>query len=135
MVAGTSPDRAVLAVTTGLLRELDRIELEAVLAEELVQIRQNEILPATVLVATFGLGRSRVLSSDRDVWADRGAVKLTRYPPALASALEKVESRGSTVSGIPSYMAHLWLAEPGQDPSPRPGRLPVRERIEALREL
>jgi heat shock protein HtpX len=135
MVAGTSPDRAVLAVTTGLLQELDRMELEAVLAEELVQIRQNEILPATVLVATFGLGRSRVLRSDRDVWADRGAVKLTRYPPALASALEKVESSGSTVSGMPSYMAHLWLAEPGQDPAPRPGRLPVRERIEALREL
>ncbi len=135
MVAGSSADRAVLAVTTGLLEGLDRIELEAVLAEELVQIRQEEILPETVLVATLGLGRSQVVRADRDVWADRGAVKLTRYPPALAAALEKVEAGGSKVEGIPGYMAHLWLADPGQGGGLRPGRLPVRDRIEALREL
>jgi Zn-dependent protease with chaperone function len=135
MVAGSSPGRAVLGVTQGLLDGLDRIELEAVLAEELVQIRQNEILPATVLVATFGIGRSKVVRGDRDVWADRGAVNLTRYPPALASALEKIDARGSIVEGIPAYMAHLWLADPGPVSGPQPGRLPVRDRIEALHEL
>ena len=135
MVAGTGPAKAVLAVTTGLLQGLDRIELEAVLAEELVQIRQNEIFPATVLVATFGLGRTKVVRPDHDLWADGGAVKLTRYPPALASALEKIEARGSAVDGVPRYMAHLWLAEPAPSTAAQPGRLPVRERIEALREL
>jgi heat shock protein HtpX len=135
MVGGTRPRNAVLAVTSGLLRGLDRIELEAVLAEELVQIRHNETFAATVLVATFGVGRSKVVRADHDLWADGGAVKLTRYPPALASALEKVESGGSEVTGVPRYMSHLWLAPPGATSGAQTGRLPVRERIEALREL
>jgi heat shock protein HtpX len=135
VATGTTPGRAVVGVTSGLLAELDRIELEAVLAEELAQIRHHETLPATVLVATFGLGRRWALPTDRDARADQHAVALTRYPPALALALEKVEAKGAVVAGQPGYMAPLWLVDP------RPGggdgyrRLPLRERIEALREL
>jgi heat shock protein HtpX len=135
MAAGTRPDRAVVAVTTGLLQELDRVELEAVLAEELIQIRRQETLPATVLVATFGIGRRLALPADRDAQLDQAAVALTRYPPALASALEKVEAKGAQVTGQPPSMAHLWLADPGPEPVGRRGRLEVRDRIEALREL
>ena len=40
LAAGTSPARSIVAVTSGLLKELERIELEAVIAEELVQIRR-----------------------------------------------------------------------------------------------
>jgi Zn-dependent protease with chaperone function len=118
-----------------LLSELDRVELEAVLAEELIQVRRGETLPATVLVATFGLGRAVAVPADRDVAADQAAVALTRYPPALASALEKLDAKGAEVAGQPRYMAHLWLADPGNPPRPGRGRLPLRERIEALREL
>lgn len=135
LAAGTSGRRAVLAVTSGLLAELDRIELEAVLAEELWMIRHDEIVPQTVLAATFGFGRSRALTGDRDAAADQGAISLTRYPPALASALEKIEAKGSTVAGQPSSTAQLWLADPGPGPASARGRLPLSERIEALREL
>ncbi len=135
MAVGIRPSRAVVGVTTGLLSELDRIELEAVLAEELIQIRRRETLPATVLVATFGLGRTLALPADRDAQMDQAAVALTRYPPALASALEKLDAKGAAVSGQPASMAHLWLVDPSPAAGPRRGRLTVRERVEALREL
>lgn len=149
LAAGTSSRRAVLAVTSGLLEELTRMELEAVLAEELYLIRHEEIRPGTVLAATFGLGRRVALLADRDSSADQGAVSLTRYPPALASALEKIGDRGSAVPGQPGYLSHLWLADPRPVPAGQPvpaagrgpdrlvaaGRLPLSERVEALREL
>ncbi len=135
LASGSRASRAILGVTTGLLSELDRVELEGVLAEELTQIRRNETLPATVLVATFGLGRGTAVLPDRDARADQAAVALTRYPPGLAAALEKIEAKGAVVDNQPSYMAHLWLADPRSQAPAERGRLPLRERIEALREL
>jgi Zn-dependent protease with chaperone function len=135
MAAGTRPDRAIVGVTSGLLTELDRIELEAVLAEEFVQIRHHQTTPATIVAATFGFGRVIALGADRDADADQAAVALTRYPPALASALEKLEAKGTEVAGQPASLAHLWLADPRPGGIPGRGRLPLRERIEALREL
>lgn len=135
LAAGTSGSGGVLAVTSGLLSELTRIELEAVVAEELWLIRHDEVVPMTVLVATFGFGRSLAIDEGRDASADQGAISLTRYPPALASALEKIEAKGATVAGQPAYMAHLWLADPRPSAPASRGRLPLIERIEALREL
>jgi Zn-dependent protease with chaperone function len=135
MAAGTRSSKAVLAVTTGLLEELKRIELEAVLAEELYLIRHDHTRPGTILVATFGVGRSLAIAADHDTVADLGAVSLTRYPPALASALEKIDAKGSLVPGQPASLAHLWLVDPRSDPPPSRGRLPLADRIEALREL
>ncbi len=151
LAAGTTPRRAVLAVTEGLLAELTRIELEAVLAEELIQIRRSETLPATVLGATYGTGRWVALRPDRETRADLAAVAVTRYPPALASALEKIAAKGAEVPGQPGYLAHLWLADPAPAspaaarPSGPPrstaapgasrGRVALSERIGALREL
>jgi heat shock protein HtpX len=135
MAAGTRADRAIVGVTSGLLAELDRIELEAVLAEELIQIRHHETAPATVVAATFGIGRVIAMGADRDVEADQAAVALTRYPPALAAALEKLEAKGTGVPGQPASLAHLWLADPRPGAAPGRGRLPLPERIEALREL
>jgi heat shock protein HtpX len=142
LAAGMRPTRALVGVTTGLLAELDRIELEAVLAVELTEIRRQEIVPGTLLAATFGWGRRLGVSADHDARSDQAAVTLTRYPPALASALEKVDAKGAHVAGQPVSMAHLWLADPtgpatgGRPPGTRGrGRLPLPERIEALREL
>ena len=140
LAAGTSSSHGFLAVTSGLLAELERIELEAVVAEQLWRIRHDQVLPGTVLAATVGLGRAlgleRVaLDPDSDVAADQGAITLTRYPPALASALEKIDSKGATVERQPAYLAHLWLADPRPSPPPSRGRLPLAERTEALREL
>lgn len=135
MSFGTTAGGATVAVTSGLLAELERIELEAVLAEELYLIRHQETLPGTVVAATFGVGRKLAVGVDHDATADQGAVSLTRYPPALAAALEKVERKGATVAAQPAWMAHLWLADPRPEAAPGPGRLPLHERIEALREL
>jgi heat shock protein HtpX len=132
---GTSPTRATVGVTTGLLAELERIELEAVLAEELIQIRRHDTRPMSIVAATFGLGRRWAIPADRDAGADQSAVALTRYPPALASALEKIEAKGAAVPGQPRRFAQLWLADPGDPPVVGRGRLPLHERIEALREL
>ncbi len=135
IAAGTRADRAIVGVTSGLVAELDRIELEAVLAEELMQIRRHETTPATVVAGTFGLGRAIALRADQDADADQAAVALTRYPPALASALEKLEAKGAEIAGQPASLAHLWLADPRPGVAPGRGRLPLRDRIEALREL
>lgn len=135
LAAGGRAGRGVLAVTTGLLTGLELIELEAVLAEMLVQIRRGDVVPATMTVATFGLGRSLASPPERDALADLAGVTLTRYPPALAAALEKLEARGTEVPATPASMAHLWLADPGPKAERDAARLPLRERIEALREL
>jgi heat shock protein HtpX len=135
LAAGTSASKGVVAVTSGLLAELDRIELEAVLAEAMCQIRRGDTVAPTISAATFGLGRRLAITNDRDSIADQAAVTLTRYPPALASALEKLETKGWEVPGQPAYMASLWLADPRPGAPEDAGRLPLSERIEALREL
>jgi len=133
--AGTTRHRSMVAVTAGLLAELDRIELEAVLAEQLWIVRHEEIVPMTVLAATFGLGARWALRDDRDSAADQGAVALTRYPPGLAAALEKIEAKGAAVAAQSSSTAHLWLADPRPEAPGTRGRMLLAERIEALREL
>ncbi|MHB1533946.1 MAG: M48 family metalloprotease [Acidimicrobiales bacterium] len=133
LVAGLRPRSALLAVTSGLLEKLTRIELEAVVAEELVQIRWRETLPATVLAATWGIGRRWALPAERDATADQLAASLTRYPPGLEAALERLAAEGTAVAGTPAWMAHLWLASP--DPARPGGRISLPERIAAVREL
>lgn len=135
LAAGTSARKAVIAVTSGLLEELELVELEAVIAEAVVQIRRGDTVLPTIAVATFGLAGKLASAPERDAIADQSAVTLTRYPPALASALEKVEAKGWGVPGQPSYMAVLWMADPRSGSMQDIGRLPLGERIEALREL
>jgi Zn-dependent protease with chaperone function len=138
MVAGRDPRRATMVVTSALLAELNRIELEAVVASQLWLIRHGETQPATVAAATFGLGRRLAQPTGLDARVDQGAVSLTRYPPALASALEKIEAKGSAVSGQPPWMAHFWLVDPSGPAvsgDAADGRRPLSERVEALREL
>jgi len=145
VVESRSPDVAVLGklddshlvVTTGALRQLDRLELEAVVARQLTA-SGNELEAATTLVpvATLlgPLGprlRDRVLDDRRMAAADLEGVQITRYPPALASALAKAAEAG----GVPDRAAvrHLWLIGPvGGAGSPHP---PLDERIDTLREL
>lgn len=146
LVAGTSPQDAVLAVTTGLLDTLDRIELEGVLAHELSLVKQGDIVPATIAVATAGLlakplpGLHRrvmeaVLGERRPVLADSAAVELTRYPPGLISALEALTDAGTTVRTQAPALDHLWLAPPSSVAGPEALHPALDERIATLREL
>ncbi|MDP3965658.1 MAG: M48 family metalloprotease [bacterium] len=53
--AGRDPKHAVVAVTTGLLAQLDRSELEGVIAHELSHVGNRDILVMTVAVVLAGL--------------------------------------------------------------------------------
>jgi Zn-dependent protease with chaperone function len=137
LVAGRGVDAAVLVVTRGLLDHLSRIELEGVLADGLVQIRQGDIVPATVAVATFGLGvRFALAGTAADEAADQAAAALTLYPPALARALDAMDEHGTKVAGARATTAHLWLADPRPaSAGAQASRPPLAERAAALREL
>ena len=52
---GRDPEHAVVAVTSGLLRKLERSELEGVIAHELSHIGNRDILIATVVTVLVGV--------------------------------------------------------------------------------
>jgi heat shock protein HtpX len=110
-------------VTTGLLEKLSLMEMEGVLAHELAHIRSNDTLVnglGTALVAlplmpAGGLaGRllSALVGRGRERDADISGVRLTRYPPGLAAALEKVRHDGAGAHSVSRATAHLWIASP-----------------------
>ncbi len=193
---GRSPRHAAVAVTTGLLDKLTRIELEGVLAHELSHIKNYDILVSTLAVTLVGVvallsdfslrflwwggprhrddsrpggggGPAAVLavfglvllllaplaatlmqatiSRRREALADVSGVALTRYPPGLISALEKLRDDSTVVHSSSRATAHLWVESPLAR-TPEGGRRvrmnrlfdthpPLEERIQALKEL
>ncbi len=190
---GRNPRHAAIAVTTGLLEKLNRVELEGVVAHELSHIRNYDILVSTLAVTMVGAvallgdiairtmwwngGRVRrdgdhgdranplaaigfvllilaplvakvmqaAISRQRETLADVSACQMTRYPPGLISALEKLRDDTTVTHAASTATAHLWIEQPmsgvGDD-----GRLggphrwfdthpPLEERIALLREL
>lgn len=55
LATGRRPEDASVAVTTGLLRELNRLEMEGVLAHEISHIRNRDILFMTSVAVLVGL--------------------------------------------------------------------------------
>jgi len=192
---GRNPRHASVAVTTGLMEKLNRIELEGVLAHELSHIKNYDILVSTLAVTLVGVvalladfslrflwwggprhrddnrqgggGPAAVLavlgfvlllvaplvarlmqfsiSRRREALADVSGVALTRYPPGLISALEKLKADTTVVHSSSRATAHLWVESPLAR-TPEEGRLsrlnrlfdthpPLEERIQALKEL
>ena len=117
---GRHPRHSALVVTTGLTESLRRIELEGVLAHELIRIRHRETLVGVAAGLLAGhLPRSlgaalgaRMLEPSASVLADLGGVELTRYPPGLAGALESMASDGRVVKANPRAYRHLWVNTP-----------------------
>lgn len=192
---GRDPRHATIAVTTGLLDRLTRVELEGVLAHELSHIKNDDILLATVAVTCVGLvtiladigirflwwngGRTGrddrdgargpglilaglgfallifapvvarllqfALSRRRETLADVSGIEMTRYPPGLISALEKLRDDTTVVHASSRATAHLWLGAPlaRTDEEGRMAKLnrlfdthpPIDDRIAALREI
>jgi heat shock protein HtpX len=131
-VCGRRRRRATLVVTQGLVDQLNRMELEGVVAQQLTRIRCHDMLPATVTVATLGIGAS-VFSPPEPITAmDRAAVSFTRYPPGLVGALEKMDAKGTEVPGASRATTHLWFAAAAAGVEPLTS---LKDRIEALREL
>lgn len=98
----------VLLVTTGLVDGLDRIEMEGVLAHELVHLKRCDAVVSAVAVATVGAlcaatGRDgllhRTLGMGREYEADQAAALAVRYPPGLERALRAMGSHGHGAVG------------------------------------
>ncbi len=51
---GRNKDKAAIAVTTGLLEQLNRVELEGVIAHELAHVGNRDILLSTIVVVLVG---------------------------------------------------------------------------------
>lgn len=119
-LAGRTPDRNVIAFTTGLLAALSRDELQGVAAHELAQAANR---------------------SEDYLYADATAVRLTRNPAGLRGALEKMAAGSTIVHRSPARLRHQWLDYPDErstvdeatDEAVR--HPPLRERIRALTEM
>ena len=133
---GRGPRDAVIVATSGLLEKLNRIELEGVLAHELSHIKSLDILPDT-LAAAFSASSISWLGPQprREALADLQAVGMTRYPPGLLSALEKLQADTTPMAAGPASIAHLWLKPPETGRRAVPQTNALEDRIEALREL
>jgi heat shock protein HtpX len=194
---GRNPRHAAVAVTTGLLDKMNRIELEGVLAHELSHIKNYDILVSTLAVTMvgviavladigiramwWGMGRNRHADFDdenggggfaplwvvgmvllavsplvaklmqlaigrrRETLADVSGIEMTRYPPGLISALEKLRDDSTVVHATSHATSHLWIEEPAAQ-SPEEGRIsrinrlfathpPIEDRIALLREM
>ena len=132
-------------VTDGLSEELTVIELEAAVARELARAQSGSTnvdtlaVPfITVPLAPFGGLARRVLQwfrgGEYDAQCDLEGVLITRYPPGMSAALQKMSADGLTPPSGSAAVAHLWAlgAEPGHA---RAGQFGLSERLELLGEL
>ena len=190
---GRNPQHSAIAVTTGLLEKMNRVELEGVLAHELSHIKNYDILVSTLAVTLVGTiailadvairmmwwngGRVRrdgdrqdsqnplafvgfallllaplfarlmqsAISRRRESLADVSACQMTRYPPGLISALEKLRADSTVTHSASRATAHMWIEQPmpGVQEGGRLGWInkmfdthpSLDERIATLREL
>ena len=120
---------STIAVTRGLLNVLEPVELEGIIAELLVRVRNGDAEAATIASAVFRLpilgpisalitgpaasiGVSHLLDDGRYVDADLEAVALTRYPPGLLRALAKAKGADHSVAGVHEGLDAIWLINP-----------------------
>jgi len=191
---GRNPKHAALAVTTGLLEIMNRVELEGVIAHELSHVKNYDILVTTIAVTAVGtialisdiglrfafwggmsdrrdnngdsgpLGAvlaiaslavlmlapfagylmQMAMSRNREYLADASGVQLTRYPPGLISALEKLRDDHAVVHHATKATAQMWIEQPLETDKKKPGSKfnnlfdthpPLEDRIQRLQEM
>ena len=141
----------VLVCTRGLLGNLDRIQLEAVLADTLAGAKRGDVKRAALIARALGaiatvspVGASlawRFTDPARQFRTDREACRMTCFPPGLLSALEVLSDRSTEPSGLAPALARLsapyWLVplDMGKPRKVRAGELDLELRISALAEL
>jgi heat shock protein HtpX len=177
---GRNPKHAAIAVTTGLLDKMNRVELEGVIAHELSHVKNYDILVTTVAVIAVGaialladiglrfafwggISDSRrdsnnnsgglggilallslallvlapfagylmqfAMSRNREYLADASGVQLTRYPPGLIAALEKLRNDQAVVHYATKATAQMWIEQPLE---PARGKKDARSRFNNL---
>ncbi len=145
-VVGRDSRNTKLILTTGLVDELDRLEIEGVLAHLLTAAGSADIGGATLAGAVLSILPGSGLRKKAIEWmfpehfridTDLAAVGYTRYPPSFAASLEKLAAADTTVPMARTANAHLWLADPIGDPAVLTERVhpPLNLRISILREL
>jgi len=189
---GRNPEHAALAVTTGLLQMMNRVELEGVIAHELSHVKNYDILVSTIAVTAVGVvvllsdlglrmmwwggGRDDdnedsgglgmllavlafallilapfvaqlmqfAVSRNREYLADVSGVQLTRYPPGLCAALEKLQSDQAIVKHATRATAQMWIESPlDRNADAKGSKLnrmfdthpPLEDRIKRLKEM
>ena len=138
--ARTSQQSSVV-VTTGLLEQLPRIELEGVVASLLGQIRSGDaaassavamlVAPLAPLGGAAGALARRFVDPGRQTRHDVAACRITRYPPGMIAALDRLARHDTRPQRHPGPLAHLWLIPT----EPTPDTPTLDERIAMLREL
>ena len=136
---GLSPRRGTAAVTTGLLATLSPAEIEGALAHLLVRIADGTARRGTYLCAPALLAGpvgavlvARYLDGARIVTVDVGAARLTRFPPGLVGALERMGNGSGTPTRRPTAIRHLWMHEA---PGPRGRGVSIEDRVTVLSDL
>ncbi len=71
---GRNPQHAAIAVTTGLLEKMNRVELEGVVAHELSHIRNYDILVSTLAVTMVGAIALMADMGVRTMWWNGGRI-------------------------------------------------------------
>jgi Zn-dependent protease with chaperone function len=105
LTVGRDPSTACLIVTTGLEQSLSLVQLEGVLAHELVHIKRGDNVLAGMAAAALapwsvvvGVARASdqahsLVGPGREFAADQRAAAVVRYPPGIGSALELMAAR------------------------------------------
>ena len=143
-VMSRTPRTGVLVLTTGLVERFDRVQLESVLAHELMRIRTGEAMANLTAAALPGrlaavapgpAARLAGMITDGSVVieADMAATDITRYPPGLESALASIQADGRTVAHDSRAHRHLWLAVPAD--AVLTSTFDLGDRIAVLQEL
>ncbi len=116
---GRDARRSELVVTSGLLRRLDPIQLEGVIAHELAHVKRgdNGVSCVGITLGTF-LGGERTLrrcvGQNREYRADVVGASAVRYPPGLLEALEimmaaPAPATGSLFASPARFGATRWV--------------------------
>jgi len=96
-----------------------------------------------ILAPLFGQLIQLAVSRNREYLADAQGAMLTRYPPGLIGALEKIRDAPHAMRSANNATAHLWLDQPSRFPGERTGTMerlfsthpPIEERIRRLQEM
>ena len=96
-----------------------------------------------ILAPLFGQIIKFAVSREREYLADAEGARLTRYPPGLISALEKISQSPTAMRSANNATAHLWLSQPSRVPGDDTSRLerlfsthpPLADRIRRLQEM